>query len=541
MNVENRRAPFVIAPNASMIAAHRMRWTDSLLLIAGYVALDWVSFFHPLHGLSITPWNPAPALGLVFVLRFGWKAAYPLAVAVFLADWWVRELPMPLLVTLVISLVVAAADAAVGEILRRRMRGLGIFSSRRSLLEWAGIVIGGTCVTSFALALALRTFGVIPAGDWLQALARSWIGDGVGILVTMPLIWMLFDERGRAMLRAAVRKWDAIGQVALTALALWIAFGLGGEFKYFYVLFLPIVWAAARQGLAGAVLSAAITQVGIIGTVQWLELAPIAVFEIQMLAVVLALVGFFIGVVVDEQQRISGELRETLRLAAAGEMAGAIAHELNQPLTAVSAYGSACEALLEQGETGERLKDAIRRMVGESVRAAEVIRRLRDFFRAGTTRLEPIHLADLVSSASAPFVMRAAHEDIAFSVLPIPEVTVLGDRPQLEIVVRNLLSNAFDAVSARPHEGRSVRLSAEPQGSDRVCIGVEDSGPGLSSASAARLFEPFSSSKASGLGLGLAISRAIAEAHGGALWTELGSHGVFRLTLPTERKAARAS
>jgi signal transduction histidine kinase len=524
-----------------MIAARRMRWTDSLLLIAGYVALDWASFFHPLHGLSITPWNPAPALGLVFVLRFGWKAVYPLAVAVFLADWWVRELPMPLPVTLVISVFVAGADAAVGGILRRRLKGPGVFSDRRSLLEWAGIVIGGTCVTSFAFAVVLRTFGVIPADDWLQALARSWIGDGVGILVTMPLLWMLFDERDRAVLSAAVRHWDAIGQVALTVLALWIAFGLGAEFKYFYVLFLPIVWAAARQGLAGAVLGAAIMEVGIIGAVQWVELAPIAVFEIQMLAVVLALLGFFVGLVVDEQQRISAELRQTLRLAAAGEMAGAIAHELNQPLTAVSAYGSACEALLEQGETGERLKDTIRRMVDESGRAAEVIRRLRDFFRAGTTRLEPIRLADLVSSATAPFVARAAQEGVAFSVAPAPDGVVLGDRPQLEIVVRNLLSNAFDAVSSRPREERSVRLSAELQGSDRICIGVEDSGPGLSSAAAAHLFEPFSSSKASGLGLGLAISRAIAEAHGGALWTELGSHGVFRLTLPTERKAARAA
>ena len=539
--MENRHTPFLIGPNPSMITAYRLRWTDSLLLIAGYVALDWASFFHPLHGLSITPWNPAPALGLVFVLRFGWKAAYPLAVAVFLADWWVRELPMPLLVTLVISVFIAGADAAIGEILRRRLRGPGIFSDRRSLLEWAGIVIGGTCVTSFALTIALRTFGVIPADDWLQALAQSWIGDGVGILVTMPLLWMLFDERDRVVLSAAARHRDAIGQIALTALALWIAFGLGAEFKYFYVLFLPIVWAAARQGLAGAVLSAAIIQVGIIGAVQWVGLAPVAVLEIQMLAVVLALVGFFVGVVVDEQQRISAELRQTLRLAAAGEMAGAIAHELNQPLTAVSAYGSACEALLEQGETGERLRDAIQRMVGESLRAAEVIRRLRDFFRAGTTRLEPIRLADLLTSATAPFVVRAAQEGVAFSVPPIPDGLVLGDRPQLEIVIRNLLSNAFDAVSSRPQEGRSVRVSAELQGSDRICIGVEDSGPGLSSAAAARLFEPFSSSKASGLGLGLAISRAIAEAHGGALWTELGSHGVFRLTLPAEGKTARAA
>jgi C4-dicarboxylate-specific signal transduction histidine kinase len=116
----------------------------------------------------------------------------------------------------------------------------------------------------------------------------------------------------------------------------------------------------------------------------------------------------------------------------------------------------------------------------------------------------------------------------------------MADRPQLEVVIRNLLANAFDAVAAQPQGERRVRLSAEPEGPDRVCIKVEDSGPGLSGTAAARLFEPFSSTKSSGLGLGLAISRAIAEAHGGSLRAEVGGHGVFRLLLPFERKASHA-
>jgi C4-dicarboxylate-specific signal transduction histidine kinase len=180
-------------------------------------------------------------------------------------------------------------------------------------------------------------------------------------------------------------------------------------------------------------------------------------------------------------------------------------------------------------------------MVAEAVRAAEVIRRLRDFFRAGTTRLEPIGISELLSAAAAPFATRAARDSIEFSTPAAPDGIVLGDRPQLEIVIRNLLSNAFDAVSSGPCAVRSVRLTAEMRGADRICIGVEDSGPGLSRAAAVRLFEPFSSSKASGLGLGLAISRAIAEAHGGDLWTEMGSHGVFRLVLPVEKEVQRAA
>lgn len=540
MLAHNKRQANRIDSNEPMITFRPMRWTDALLLIAGYVALDWASFFHPLHGLNITPWNPAPALGLVFLLRFGWKAGWPLALAVLMAEVWVRDLPVALPVSLAIAAMLAVGYGAIGEILRRRLGGLGIFLDRAGMLQWSGIVVVGTCLTSTAFVLVLVALGLIPAADWREAVGRYWVGDGVGILVSMPLLWMLLDERGRAMLGAAVLRRDALWHILATAAALWVAFGLGAEtdFIYFYVLFLPIVWAAARQGLTGAVLSAALTQIGIIVAVQWLGFAAITVFEIQVLTVVLALVGFFIGVVIDEQQRISAELRQTLRLAAAGEMAGALAHELNQPLTALSAYGTACEELLARGDTGDNLKKAIQLMVSESFRAAEVVRRLRDFFRTGTTHLERVSLAELLPAATALFSSRAVKDGVLLTVPPIPEATVMADRLQIEVVIRNLLSNAFDAASTRPLGQRTVRLTAELEGADRVCIKVEDSGPGVSGTTVAGLFEPFSSSKSSGLGLGLAISRAIAEAHGGTLWAEVGSHGVFRLLLPIERGVA---
>ncbi|MBM3392125.1 MAG: GHKL domain-containing protein [Betaproteobacteria bacterium] len=521
-----------------MLTARRLRWTDALLLIAGYVALDWASFFHPLHGLNITPWNPAPALGLVFLLRYGWKAAPPLALAVLLAEVWVRDLPVALPVLLGIAIMLAVGYGAIGEMLRRRLGGLAIFSDRAGMLQWSGIVVAGTLVTSLAFVLALTALGLIPASDWRQAVGRYWIGDGVGILVSMPLLWMLFDEQGRAMLGAMLMRRGTLWHVLAAAAALWVAFGLGAEsdFKYFYVLFLPIVWAAARQGLAGAVLGAAVIQVGIVAAVQLQGLSAVTAFEIQTLTVVLALVGFFVGVVVDEQRRISAELQQTLRLAAAGEMAGALAHELNQPLTALTAYGTACEELLAAGDSGDRLKSAIRQMVSESFRAAEVVRRLRDFFRTGTTRLEPVSLTELLNAVAAPFEARAAQAGVDFTRASAADGTVMADRPQIEVVIRNLLSNAFDAVAGRPAGERRVRLTAEAEGPDRVCIRIEDSGPGLSGTAATRLFEPFSSTKSSGLGLGLAISRAIAEAHGGSLRAVVGDRGVFRLQLPLEKK-----
>lgn len=526
-----------------MLPTQKPGWHDVMTLVLGYVILDWASYIHPLHGLNITPWNPAPALGLLFLLRFGISAAPALALAILIADAWVRNLPALLPLSIGLSVLLTLGYWAVAEVLRHRLSSKSIFNDRRGLLEWAGIVLIGTLLNSMVFVIALYVVNLIPAGELLQAFVRYWVGDGVGALVSMPLLWMLLDERGRTQLRAMVLTWESAGYLLATGMALWIAFGIGAasDFKYFYVLFLPVVWAAARQGLAGAVFSAAIVQIGIICSVLWLGYSAVTVLEIQTLAAVLALFGFFIGVVVDEKQRVSAELRQTLRLAAAGEMAGALAHELNQPLTALSAYGTACEQLFEQGDTGVRLRETIRCMVAESFRAADVVSRLRDFFRTGATRLEPITLDELFTSATSNFRLKAQQQGIELTIDRVPPCALLADRLQLEVVLRNLLSNAFDAVSEQPAGNRHIRVSAHPEEAGRICVRVEDSGPGISEATAARLFEAFQSSKASGLGLGLVISRAIVEAHGGHLWAEVADHGLLRLVLPTEGKLDDAS
>ena len=256
--------------------------------------------------------------------------------------------------------------------------------------------------------------------------------------------------------------------------------------------------------------------------------------ELQMLAVVMALIGFFIGGVVDEQRRTSDELRQTLRLAAAGEMAGALAHELNQPLTAMGAYASAYDALQARGEGGARLDAAINGMRAEARRAGEVVRRLRDFFRTGATQLEAVPLAELVAAAAAHYQAKARQAGVRFCVAEVPELMLLADRLQLEVVLRNLLSNAFDAVAATDAGARQVSIRAERLPGERVSICVEDSGSGLGRQDLERAFESFHSSKSSGLGLGLVISRAIAETHGGRLWGEVADHGVFKLVLPIQ-------
>jgi two-component system sensor kinase FixL len=183
-------------------------------------------------------------------------------------------------------------------------------------------------------------------------------------------------------------------------------------------------------------------------------------------------------------------------------------------------------------------------MIAESGRAAEVVRRLRDFFRTGAMKLEPVHAGQLVSGISQQFFAQLREHGVELKVGDMPPLAMLADRLQIELVLRNLLANALEAVQERPAGERRITVSAQLLDSNRrgvktrgscLQLTVADSGKGVSEALAARLFEPFVSSKASGLGLGLVLSRAIMEAHGGSLWAEVGDHGIFRLALPLAR------
>jgi len=512
-----------------------IRWIPDFLFVAVFLLFDWVSYVDALYGLNITPWNPDPALGLAYWMRYGKRAALPWFIANMLAEILVRDLLAGWLMTAAAAALVTFGYGLIGEVLRQRFRDGTTFDDRTTLFAWLAVVVIGSVLNSFAYISLLYYAGLIPQGQWGVAFFRFSIGDIVGIVGSMPLLWMLLSEHSRARLQAILPRWETAGYVALAILLLWVVFGhvANVELMHFYFLFLPIVWAATRQGLYGAGLIAFVLQFGIIVIVKWLPIANIPVVELQMLGAVLALVGFFIGVVVDEQRHAAEDLKLTLRLAAAGEMASALAHELNQPITALLAYGKACKELLERGEAGEILTSAIQKMIVESGRASDVVRRLRDFFRSGAMQLEVIEVGVIIAALVQQFAAKCQEQRVELKIATLPAVCLRADRLQIELVLRNLLANAMDEVIKRPPQSRQITLSAEKLSGERLRISVEDSGLGVSSNTAAHLFEPFASTKSSGLGLGLVLSRAIVEAHGGSLWAEVGSHGIFRLVLPS--------
>jgi two-component system, LuxR family, sensor kinase FixL len=504
---------------------------DALVFAPCYIALDWASYIDPLGPFSITPWNPQPALAVAWMLLGGLRHLPVVLATVFVADLLVRHAPAGYAVTALTSFVLAAGYAGIAAALHSLLGGVALRSTRHLTLFVSAVVTGIALIGAAFIGIlrAARLLDEVPMADaWL----RFWIGDAVGILVTAPLLLAVADaERRAAMLRLA-RRPDSILQVAALAATLWLIFAaLGGDpSRHFYLLFVPLIWIAARGGLNGAVVATAIVQIGVVLAFSDDSAPELPIVELQALVAVLTLTGLYLGMMVDERTRAAEDLRQSLRLAAAGEMAGAIAHEVNQPLTALSNYGQSALELLARGAAAhDQVPAVVAKMLGEAERAADIVRRLRDFFRAGTTRLENVGRDDLEATLRqiARQVGGVRMVEVQLSLdASLPPLYV--DRLQIELVLRNLIANAAEAL---PGGGR-VKVSAARQGEDRMRVIVEDDGPGISADARERVFEPFVSGKPSGMGLGLAISRAIAEAHGGSLEARAGAHGEFHLVLP---------
>src|SRR5579884_1375146 len=213
------------------------------------------------------------------------------------------------------------------------------------------------------------------------------------------------------------------------------------------------------------------------------------------------------------------ELARVSRVSLAGEMAAGLAHELSQPLTAITAYARGCLRLLG-GAAPEPalLQEGITEVVQQAERAGDVLDRLREFVRGGEHRRSSTEIGPLIDAVRNLVRAEAIQQGIEIETAIDPDLpAVLADRIQIEQVLLNLLRNAIDAMAAANAERRSITVAARRQGSDAVLISVTDSGPGISPEVAGRLFEPFVTTKATGMGMGLSISRSIIEAHGGSL------------------------
>ena len=233
-------------------------------------------------------------------------------------------------------------------------------------------------------------------------------------------------------------------------------------------------------------------------------------------------------------QELNAELLHVSRLSAMGQMAAVITHELNQPLTAITSYMDTAALLLDRG--GEvpisRQSGLLERAGQQANRAAEIIQRLRAFMSRGDMDKRIEAIPTLLQEAAELVLMGIKQKGIGISVQPdLPDQKVVADKTQIQQVILNLLRNAVEAVAQQDEP--QVRLAAEAR-DDLVYISVIDNGPGLPEEVHAKLFQPFVSTKRSGMGVGLSICHTIITAHGGQIWAEPNSGGgtIFRITLP---------
>jgi C4-dicarboxylate-specific signal transduction histidine kinase len=323
--------------------------------------------------------------------------------------------------------------------------------------------------------------------------------------------------------------------------ALWIVFGLAEAFRFqlFYLFFLPVIWTAVRFGLEGVTAGLLVTQVGLIAAIHFTGLGVTDVTAYQALMVVLSLTGLAVGVLVSEQQRTQAQLRlnqealgRALRVGTMGEFAAALAHEINQPLTAIANY-----ARLVKGAAGPAAAaDATDRLIAQVERAAEVVRRLRNFIRLGRSETVSTPVAKLVQEAAAYCHTELDRLGVELQLRiarDLPAVQV--DALQIEQVVVNLVRNAAEALTDAGRYDGKVAIEAERDASGFVVVRVRDNGPGFDPDLAERAVAPFATTRMDGLGLGLSLARSIVEAHGGRLSVESGSSGAtVSFTLPVQ-------
>jgi PAS domain S-box-containing protein len=255
----------------------------------------------------------------------------------------------------------------------------------------------------------------------------------------------------------------------------------------------------------------------------------------------------FVGAVMDvtasrqaEEQvnLLRAELAHVTRLTTAGELTAAIAHEVNQPLTGLVISGNACLRWLS-GEAPNlpAARRAVERMINDGSRAGEIISRIRAMVKKSPPRRDKLSINSTLMEVIVLIRGEVQRNNISLRTEFCDELPLVpGDRIQLQQVILNLIMNAIDATSGVAHSQRELLVASAKDGPSGVLVTVQDSGTGLDEASLDRLFDAFYTTKAHGMGMGLAISRAIIEAHGGQLWAtpNVPQGATFQFRLPTE-------
>jgi two-component system, LuxR family, sensor kinase FixL len=552
------------APLASMPARLRARGLAAQVVVAAafllaYVALEWISFIHEHKGMPITPWNPG--LGVVFALMVlgGARYAAVLFVGVVLAEITVLQTTLHWTVVLGIAAVYATVYCAGAAAVRRFLKPDLVLDHLSDVIVLLAAGVLGALVAALLLSLLLLLGGPLQLGDVLVASGPLLVGDIIGMAVMTPLALRLATAGPAVSALLSRRTVAEFGlYAALVGASLWVI-GVQGVhgFEFFYLLFAPVMIAAVRYGLDGACASLAFTQFALVGIMHLYGFDAGTFTEFQILMLVLTATGLLVGVVVSERRTANRLFREAMtrlkeREAEAAEaaryslvsgMASALAHEINQPMTAARALARSAQHLLERSDPDlPRAAGNLATLVTHIDHAGSVISHMREFLRRGQPRMSTIDVAQTVRDALSLVRANASAHAVAIELAVADSLPpVHADRVQLEQVVLNFVHNAIEAIAGAGQSDGRIRIAiARLAAPARIEIAILDNGPGIDDALADRLFAPLTTSKSDGLGLGLAICTAIVESHGGrvALHSRRKGATEFRFWLPLDAAEA---
>lgn len=512
--------------------------------VAGYLALDASSYIYPVVPLGITPWNPSTGLSLFLLLTCGRRFWPAVLIAAVVADVVVRHVTVsaPMLLT---AAFITGGYVAAASILQRTWRiSSPLLESTRDLVIFFAVAWAASGAVAVMFVGLYVAIGMVSVKDMPLDILRYWVGDLNGILVLTPA---LFSIRRVGNISAALRKLvspEIILQLFSIGAALGVILAFAGDYPYrsFYALFLPLIWISARWGLPGAAVAQVLIQLGLIACVQFADYHAATFVQLQWLMTGLCITGLTVGAMSSHRARLELALVErqvalnrAQQFAAAGEMTSALAHQLNQPMTALNSYVGACQIMANQPVLdAPKLRELMAKIEGEVRRSSDVVARLRDFYRRGATNLRPIEAGRLLDNVIQVVQRNAQSADVEIVTRPGEwSRHLLVDTVQTENAIQNLLVNAIEAMELGGTKTRRIETSITTRKAD-VEIRIHDSGPGISAEMSADLFEPFHTSKADGMGMGLAIARSLVRASGGDLWVEspVAGGACFTMRLP---------
>jgi signal transduction histidine kinase len=530
----------------------------TVVFCIAFLAVDAATDVFPVAPTGWTPWNPQAALALTLIATAGLRFVPAVLVAVLSAELLIRGAPAGL-GSLFSATAIAAAYSAAGYAVQRFTRWTRADVNLRDLSVLALIAFA----TSLAVALLLGGTHALAGTVSLQLLhvvsMQVVVGEALGLIVAAPALLLYLSGAWRVEAEATAGRGRLVRDLLLFSIALaavllvifWVR--PFDQFRMSYLAFVPVVLMSVRHGLLGAALAVPLAQTGLIVSISVFAPRVATAFEYQMLMLALAVTAMYLGLLSSERERAAqrlaarerelreqrNALSEAQRTAATAELAAALAHDLNQPLSAIGTYARAARLLAGRKEVDhEMLLQTLERIGAESTRAGQYVRRMRDFFRTGTMHSEEVQVSDLVDRAHAHLRDRLQRTGVQFEAALDPLLPPLRtDSVQVGAVLDNLLGNACDALADAPAP-RRIRVSAARLAgaiAPTVRVTVQDNGPGIAPELRPQLFKPLATSKPHGMGLGLALSRSIAERLGGGLSFDAGSSvTTFHLDLPTD-------